>query len=33
MNETQTIFGMSPIFIGWIGSILVLGLIDWLSGK
>ncbi len=29
----QTIFGMNPIFVGWIGAILLLGLIDWLRGK
>jgi hypothetical protein len=31
--ESQTLFGMNPIFVGWVGSVLVLALIDWLRGK
>lgn len=33
MNEAQTIFGMNPIFVGWIGALCVLALINWLRGK
>ena len=33
MAESGTLFGMNPIFVGWLGALLVLGLIDWLRGK
>jgi hypothetical protein len=31
MNDT--LFGMNPIFLGWLAALLVLALIDWLCGK
>jgi hypothetical protein len=31
--EDGTIFGLSPIVVGWLGAIAVLALIRWLRGK
>lgn len=31
--ESQTLFGMSPIFVGWIGALCILALVGWLRGK
>ena len=33
MDEANTIFGLNPIMVGWLGAILLLALIDRLRGK
>jgi hypothetical protein len=33
LDVENTLFGLNPIFLGWVAAVAVMALIDWLSSK
>ena len=33
MEEGGKLFGLNPITVGWLASVVVLLIVDWLRGK